>query len=149
MRNPESNEGDPGYERLHFGDPSAKGGRIVQAWRQAQYTLIMSEPLLTEMERVLNYPKIERRLHWTPIQIMRYISLLRFYSEVVPIEQTLPIIPLNLLRDAKDIPIIATLIAGRAKWLVSLDDHLQAVRDQYPVCTPGEFLSMLGPESNR
>ena len=43
----------------------------------------MSESMLTKMKR---------RLHWIPIQIERYISLLRFYSEVVPVEQTLPII---------------------------------------------------------
>lgn len=74
----------------------------------------------------------------------RYIALLRFYSEVVSIEDTLQTAPTDLLRDQKDIP-IATFMAGNADWLISGDDHLQAVRDHYPVCSPGEFLPMLSP----
>lgn len=125
--------------------PKGVPGRIVEAWQQSQYTLVVSEPMLNEIERVLKYPKIQRRLHWSPEQIERYISLLRFYAEVVSIEDVLQTIPDDLLRDAKDNPILATFIAGHADWLVSGDDHLHAVRDQYSVCSPGEFLPLLGP----
>lgn len=126
--------------------PKGVPGRIVQAWRQSQYILVVSDSMLSEIERVLNYPKIQRRLHWSPEQVERYISLLRFYAEVVPIEDVLQTIPDGLLRDIKDNPILATFIAGRGDWLVSGDDHLHAVRDQYSVCSPVDFLPMLGPQ---
>lgn len=129
--------------------PNGVPGRIVQAWQQSQYTLVTSAPMFSEIERVLNYPKIQRRLRWSAAQVERYISLLRFYSEVVSIEDALRVIPDNLLRDAKDNPILATFIAGHGDWLVSGDDHLYAVRDQYPVCSPGDFLPMLGPQAGQ
>lgn len=78
-----------------------------------------------------------------PIQIKRYILFLKFYSDIVPIEDTLNVVTDNLLHDKKDIPILATFIAGSADWLVSGDHHLHAVQDQYPVITAREFLSML------
>lgn len=58
--------------------PSSPPGQIVQAWRHGQFTVVMSDPLPKEVERVLGYPKIQKRLGWTPDLIVRYVSLLRF-----------------------------------------------------------------------
>ncbi|MDP9729898.1 putative toxin-antitoxin system toxin component, PIN family (plasmid) [Alicyclobacillus sp. TC] len=124
--------------------PQSVPGRIVQAWKNSQYTLVMSEALLNEIERVLNYPKIQRRLHWEPEKVKQYVSLLRFYSELVSIEETLISIPRELLRDEKDYPILATYISGQANWLVSGDEHFQDIRRQYSICTPSEFLKEIG-----
>lgn len=49
--------------------PKGVPGRIVQAWRQSQYSLILSESMLSEIEQVLNYPKIKRRLDWSPSKL--------------------------------------------------------------------------------
>lgn len=125
--------------------PKSVPGQIVQAWRKAQYTLVVSEKMLEEIERVLKYPKIQRRLNWSVEQTERYISLLRFYTDVVSIAETLEALPPDVLRDPNDIPILATLLAGSADWLVTGDDDLHAVRENYPICSPAEFLSMLGP----
>lgn len=125
--------------------PKSVPGQIVQAWRKAQYTLVVSEKMLEEIERVLKYPKIQRRLNWSVEQTERYISLLRFYTDVVSIAETLEALPPDVLRDPNDVPILATLLAGSADWLVTGDDDLHAVRENYPICSPAEFLSMLGP----
>lgn len=125
--------------------PMSVPGRIVQAWHKAQYTLVVSDPMLDEIERVLNYPKIQQRLGWSSDQFERYVFFLRFYSDVVSVTNVLPTIPEDLLRDPKDIPILATFLAGSADWLVSGDDDLITMRDRYPICNPREFLPMLGP----
>ena len=37
--------------------PNGIPGRIVKAWQQAQYTLVLSEPMLSEIERVLYFSR--------------------------------------------------------------------------------------------
>ena len=46
-------------------------------------------------------------------------------------------------RDPKDNFILATLIAGKAEYLVTGDADLLALRDRYPVLTPAEFAQRL------
>lgn len=43
------------------------------------------------------------------------------------------------LRDAGDAPVLATLIATRADYLITGDQGLYAVADRYPVVAPAEF----------
>lgn len=128
--------------------PQSIPGRIVQAWRQAQYTLVVSNFMLVEIERVLNYPKIRRRLNWSNEKVEGYISMLRFYTDVISVSEVMPSLPQDLIRDSNDLPILATFIAGSADWLVTGDEDLHAVREQYPICSPADFLAMLGPQSN-
>lgn len=44
--------------------PQSLPGRIVAAWRDGEFDLVLSEPMLEEITRVLAYPKISRRLGW-------------------------------------------------------------------------------------
>ncbi|SIT12959.1 putative toxin-antitoxin system toxin component, PIN family [Alicyclobacillus vulcanalis] len=125
--------------------PHSVPGRIVQAWRSAQYALVISESMLDELERVLSYPKIQRRLQWSPGEIRRFVSLFRYYSDVVVVDESLCVELKNSLRDDMDVHVLATCIAGKANWLVSGDEDLLTVRDRYPVRSPAEFVAMLSP----
>lgn len=127
--------------------PGGVPGQIVRAWQDGQFTLVMSEQMLDEIERVLQYPKIQRRVKWTAGQVERYIVLLHFYADIISVEAALSMIPAGRVRDSKDVPILATLLAGQADWLVSGDDDLLTLRDQYSICSPAEFLALLGPAS--
>lgn len=125
--------------------PNSVSGRIVQAWRSAQYTLVVSESMLDELERVLSYPKIQRRLQWCPDEIRRFVSLFRYYADVIAVDEGLCVELRDSLRDGMDVHVLATCIAGKANWLVSGDEDLLVVRDRYPVRSPAEFVTMLGP----
>jgi predicted nucleic acid-binding protein len=46
-------------------------------------------------------------------------------------------------RDPDDIPVLATLIAGKADVLVTGDADLLVLREQFPVETPREFVQRL------
>lgn len=119
--------------------PDSIPGRIVAAWRAGQFDLVLSEPMLEEIARVLAYPKIVRRLKWDEAQIVRYVSLLRFEAEVVNIKDT----PASVPGDPDDNPVLATLIASAADCLVSGDDDLLSLARQYPIISPSDFIQRI------
>jgi len=119
--------------------PDSVPGRIVAAWRAAQFDLAMSEPLLDEIGRVLSYPKIRRRLRWGQDEIARFLLLLRFKADIVDITRKKASVP----RDPGDDPVLATLLAAGADCLVSGDGDLLALRDRFPIQTPAEFARRL------
>jgi len=119
--------------------PDSVPGRIVAAWRAAQFELAMSEPLLDEIGRVLSYPKIRRRLRWSQDEIARFLLLLRFKADVVDIAGEKTSVP----RDPGDDPVLAALLAADADCLVSGDSDLLALRDRFPIQTPAEFVRRL------
>ena len=119
--------------------PDSVPGRIVAAWRGAQFDLAMSEPLLDEIGRVLSYPKIQGRLRWGGDEIARFLLLLRFKADIVDITNENAGVP----RDPGDDPVLATLLAADADCLVSGDSDLLALRDRFPIQTPAEFVRRL------
>jgi len=119
--------------------PKSVPGRIVSAWHASSFDLVCSEPMLVELARVLAYPKIRKRTGWTDEDIERFVSLLRFRAEVVNIEATHAVVP----RDADDASVLATLIASGADILVSGDQDLLALRDDYAIETAAEFCRRL------
>lgn len=115
--------------------PESTPGKILKAWRSASLDLVISEPLLGELRRVLSYPKIHQRLHWGEQQIDRYLLLLRFFVEVVDVAEVSASVP----RDHADEPVLATLLASNADYLVTGDDDLLSLRESYPIISPAEF----------
>ena len=115
--------------------PESVPGKIVAAWRSAQFELVLSEPLLDEIGRVLSYPRIQARLGWGKDEIANFLLLLRFKADVVDIAQEKG----RKTRDPGDDPVLATLLASGADCLVSGDGDLLAHRDRYPILTPADF----------
>jgi len=119
--------------------PQSIPGKILSAWRGGQFDLVLSEPMLGEISRVLSYPKISRRIGWDGEKIARYLALLRFEAAIVSIDGITADVP----GDPNDTPILATLLAGKADCLVSGDDHLLCLAGKYPIFSPAEFVSRI------
>lgn len=119
--------------------PESQPGKILSAWRNSAFELVLSEPMLIELTRVLAYPKIRKRIDWSDEEIEHFISLLRFNAEVVNIEGVDAVVP----RDADDAPVLAALIASHADVLVSGDQDLLCLKEQYPIETVAEFVKRL------
>jgi len=119
--------------------PESVPGKIVSAWRSSAFELVLSEPMFTEIARVLAYPKIRKRIAWTDEDIDHFIALLRFRAEIVDIQSIHAVVP----RDPDDAPILATFIAAAADCLVSGDQDLLELRDDYAIETAAEFCRRL------
>lgn len=103
---------------------------------QLQLQLQSSAPLQKELLRVLEYPKIRKRLLAASIDIHQYLELLPFFvTEVVPDKASAPV-----PRDPADRMVLATLIAGSADWLITGDEDLLVLADQFPILTPTAFV---------
>ncbi len=119
--------------------PDGTPGRIIAAWIEARFEVALSLDQLAEIGRVLEYPKIRRKLGWSDEQIELFIKQLYLRAEVVELGMT----SVEILRDPSDAPILATLAATKADVLVTGDGDLLALRDRYPIETPADFVRRL------
>lgn len=119
--------------------PTSNAGTIIKKWQTFKFESVSSPYILQEIAKVLTYPKIENRLKWDHTQIQTYLDLLSFYSEVVAVSE----IVAHVKTDPKDSPILSTLIISHADFLVSGDNDLLDLKDEYPILTIVEFLRKL------
>jgi predicted nucleic acid-binding protein len=57
--------------------------RIYEAWDAGRFTLLLSDPILEEIEDVVSRAEVRRRLHMTPVEATALIELLRRRRAVV------------------------------------------------------------------
>ena len=119
--------------------PKSNAGIILQSWQQGQYNIVISAPILKEIERVLQYPKIAKRLKWEKSKIRQYLELLGFFTELITVDEC----RVEVEKDPDDSPILATLIVGQASWLVTGDNMLLELKDKYPIITAKDFCVLI------
>jgi putative PIN family toxin of toxin-antitoxin system len=82
-----------------------------------QHVLILSSAILDEVQRVLNYPRVQARWSLPPDAIARYVFFLRDAGAVVDLPKTFPAV----VSDPDDDLVSQTAIAGEAHILCSRD----------------------------
>ena len=95
--------------------------------------VVLSRHILDELARVL--PRLNRRLNWQPADFADLIDILAIQADLVepqPLDGT-------AARDAGDIPVLGTLLAAKADYLVTGDEDLLALADRFSIVTPAEF----------
>jgi putative PIN family toxin of toxin-antitoxin system len=83
------------------------------------HTLVLSESVLEEVERVLHYPRLNKRFALTEQEITQFITFLAASTEMVEVDETTT----PPIRDPKDVHILQTAIGGKADYLCTLDEH--------------------------
>ena len=119
--------------------PDGAPGRVVGAWREARFDLVISVHQLAEIGRTLAYPKIRRILDWDYQRIEQFIRQLYIRAQIVDLDA----ISVEVPTDPDDVPILATLVAAKADVLITGDGDLLALRDRYAILTPAEFVLSL------
>jgi putative PIN family toxin of toxin-antitoxin system len=112
--------------------PGSVPGRIVGAWQRGGLDVVLSKYILDEMVRVL--PKLSSNKR-SSVEIRDLADSFLFMAEIVEpsgdVEAT--------LRDKADGPVLGTLLAARADYLVTGDKDLLALAGRYPIVTPAVF----------
>jgi putative PIN family toxin of toxin-antitoxin system len=114
-------------------------GRILDRWRAGELDVVVSPVLLAELDRVLGYEKIRRRV--APEDAQELVAELRHHAVVVedPIE-----VEAGVTRDPDDDYLVALARLAGADVLVSGDPHITEVPGlEPPVLTPRELLEIL------
>ncbi|HCF5435899.1 putative toxin-antitoxin system toxin component, PIN family [Pseudomonas aeruginosa] len=117
--------------------PGSVPGRIVATWRQGGLDVVLSHYILDELARVL--PRLPR-IGMTSGEIRDLVDSLMFLVDIVEPEG----VQAAELRDPADQPVLLTLQAGRADYLITGDKDLLALANRYPIVTPAEFWARHG-----
>ena len=128
--------------------PKGAPARIFAAWREDQFSLLTSPPLLAELNRVLRYPRIKKRHKWSEEEIETFLEDLAHLAILTPGELSLTVIG----DDPTDDRYLECAVEGVADFIVSGDAHLLALGQyrEIQILTPREFLSVLPhPSSSR
>lgn len=116
---------------------SGTPANLMRTWLDGGYELVVSPALLDELERVLDYPKIARRVN--PTEAQELLQMLRLQAELVDDPNHPPVVRSP---DPDDDYLIA-LAEAAAAVIVSGDTDLRNLADQIPVYTPATFLALL------
>ncbi len=122
---------------------SAKGtpARLLVYWQEGKFDIVVSPPMLQELERVLHYSRLQQQYHLPEEEIQRFLRLLRTRAiEVAPSEEIAVI-----ERDPTDNRYVECALAGDAQYIVSGDAHLLDLKEHRGVriLTPMEFVTLL------
>ncbi|HMV40496.1 putative toxin-antitoxin system toxin component, PIN family [Plasticicumulans sp.] len=120
-----------------FACPGSVPGRIGAAWRQGGLEVVLSRYILDELVRVL--PRLPR-VHLTQTEIRDLADSFMFIADVVEPEGVQD----ATLRDPADQPVLLTLLASKANYLITGDKDLLALASQYPVVRPADFWARHG-----
>jgi putative PIN family toxin of toxin-antitoxin system len=117
--------------------PPGAPARLVAHWLAGEFELVVSERLLTELERALAYPKLRARI--SADDATAFVEFLRESADIAadPTEAHPAGSP-----DPGDDYLIALAAASKAV-LVSGDRHLLGLRDRLSILAAQAFLEAL------
>jgi uncharacterized protein len=118
--------------------------QLRQAFRQGVFALVVTDAVLAEYRRVLNYERIARRHGLSPAEVDREVDELRQIALVI--EEWAAVDAVTA--DPDDNVFLACVLAGQAPFLVSGDPHLLRLGSYRGVriLTPAAFLLLLRAE---
>jgi putative PIN family toxin of toxin-antitoxin system len=126
---------------LASGAISATGtlSTIMDAWRSGQFQVIVSVPILAELERTLQKPYFHHYL--TVKQSSRFQKLLQKQAIVSPITVSVR----GITTHPEDDLIVATALSAKADYLVTGDTKLQHIRSYngVTILSPKQFIATL------
>lgn len=121
---------------LVFGGSAA---RLRVAWQDGCFTPLASKATITELIRVLAYPKFQLTASEQEELLADYLP----FCETVPMPDILP--PVPNCRDPFDVPFLVLAMVGKADYLVTGDRDLLEITDQFacPIITSDQFFAAL------
>lgn len=122
---------------------SRKGtpARLLECWQEERFDVVVSSAILQELDRVLHYPRLQRRYHLPEEDIRRFLRLLGRQAIGVAPSETLAVIN----RDPADNRYLECAIARNASVIVTGDQHLLELGEYegVQILTPAGFLALL------
>jgi uncharacterized protein len=114
--------------------------RLLRSWLTGEWELIISEPIIVELERTFNKPYFQARL--TAQQQASNIDLLIRRGKLTPITIQVS----GVATHHEDDLILATAASARVDYLVTGDQHLRGTVATYqgvPILSPRDFWDVL------
>ena len=119
--------------------PGGTPARAITSWLAGEFELIVSEQLLTELERAIAYPKLRGRI--AQDEARAFLELLRDAAVLA----SDPAAGSHQSSDPGDNYLLALAEAERA-ILVTGDAHLLVLADELPIVTARSFVESLAAD---
>lgn len=116
-------------------------GRIREAWQRGAIEVAVTEPILDEYHRVLNYPRTRKRHHLSPAEVDLALDDIREMAVHVSDWPALQVIA----EDPDVDRFLECAVASQAQVIVSGDDHLLSLGSYagIQILTPAAFVALL------
>ena len=106
-----------------FLNPHGFPAKLLDAWIDGAFQVVISAPLMEELARILSKPRLMLKYGYSDQDLREYLERIVSRSQAVTLAGEVV-----LSRDPKDNPVIETALIGGARFLVSRDEDL--TRDQ-------------------
>jgi putative PIN family toxin of toxin-antitoxin system len=119
-------------------------GELLRRWRGNTFTLVVSQPILDELNRTLTNPYFAARL--SPAEVEDSLLRLRAETRLQPLTVRVS----GRATHPQDDLILATTLSAKANYLVTGDHELLAMGafQGARIVTPREFLALLASDSD-
>jgi len=124
-----------------FLSPTGTPAQIFEQWQLNAFELVLSEPILAEFQKVLEYERIQARHHMALEEITEVINGFRQFAVLVDVKERLAVIE----EDPEDDRFLECAVAGSAEVIVSGDAHLLDLKEYrgIQILSPAAFLILL------
>lgn len=114
---------------------------IIRRWEASEFDVAMSPPLLSEFERVLNYPRVRKYLKRSDEEIAAFLKHLGATAIMVDPQIRLEVIA----DDPDDDRVLECALEASATYIVSGNNHLLNLKAyrKIVILKPSEFLTVL------
>lgn len=131
--------------------PQSNSARIIKLIHEGRVNLLISPPIISELRRVLGYPKLVKIHGRTAKDIDRLIKKLEKIARVTPGRLSIQAVK----DDPTDDKYLVCAVEGGADFIVSGDRHLKDLKQfrGIPIVDPARFLRLVAgqeesPESS-
>ncbi|HEV2446486.1 MAG TPA: putative toxin-antitoxin system toxin component, PIN family [Candidatus Sulfopaludibacter sp.] len=102
------------------GDEQGLAGHLLQEIISGPHILVVSPYILSEIARVLSYPRLQARWQLSEMTIAEFVNRLGEFAQIV-----LTTTPDRVVAaDPDDDPIVQTAVLGKADFLCTRDSHV-------------------------
>lgn len=118
--------------------PASNPARIFKLATDGRIELFVSQSILSEIERVLFYPKLIKLHKYSPNEIRQFLEEIANSAVITPGKMSLSVIK----NDPTDNKYLECAVEGKADFIVSGDHHLTDLKSYRGVAivNPTEFL---------
>ena len=122
-----------------FVSESGAPGQVLTLWGEGAYELVVSAPILQEVERTLAKPYFQAR--YRPDQVRKALEQLQLHAVTTAITVAVQ----GVATHPEDDLVLATAVSAAADILVTGDRRLREVgaHQDVAILTPREFLALL------
>ena len=120
---------------------ASNSSRLLDLVHAGDVRLLVSEKIITEIDRVIRYPKVKKIHRWSDSNLDAFIIKIIRAAQMVSGTLKLRVIE----EDPTDDKYLECAIEGEADFIVSGDKHLKNLGSfrEIPIISPAEFLKRI------